>query len=348
MNRPNFLYNPTNCGPLTSDSVLTSTFAATQALSSPFQVTGCGALGFTPSFTASTNANATKAGGASLQVNVSQPSRQANIRSVVTALPLQLPSRLTTLQQACPEATYAANPFSCPAGSNVGRATATTPVLPGTLRGPAYLVSHGGAAFPDLDLLLEGSGVRVILVGNTNIKNGITTSTFASLPDVPVSSFSLNLPMGPHSALAAYGNLCAQPLVMPTTITAQNGARVTQNTEIAVSGCAGSGARSCIKVLRRKMSGHTLKLTLRVCAAGRATASGKYLRSASRKLRKASTTTLKLRLTSAGVRVLHRHRPLKIRVRITFAPSRRGERRSTATTSIAFKRCVNARAASLA
>ena len=49
--------------------------------------------------------------------------------------------------------------------------------------------SHtAAAAFPDLDLVLEGNGVRVILVGNTDIKNGITTTTFASTPDVPVTS----------------------------------------------------------------------------------------------------------------------------------------------------------------
>jgi hypothetical protein len=338
VNRPNFLYNPTNCGPLATDSVLTSTALATQSLSSPFAVTGCGALAFTPSFKASSSAHPSRANGESLQVNVTQPAHQANIRSVVTQLPVQLPSRLTTLQQACPEATYASNPFSCPVGSNVGTATATTPVLPGTLSGPAYLVSHGGAAFPDLDLLLEGSGVRVILVGNTDIKRGITISSFATLPDVPVSSFSLNLPMGPHSALAAYGNLCAQPLVMPTTITAQSGAQIKQNTKITVAGCAGSAGASCIKVLRRKVASHTLRLTLRVCAAGRVKASGKYLKGASRKLRKASTVTLKLPLTSGGVRALHRHRPLKIRVRITFVPKRRGERRASATTAVTFKR----------
>jgi hypothetical protein len=338
VNKPSFLYNPTNCGPLATDGVLTSTLGATQALSSPFQVSGCGALAFTPTFKASSNANATRSAGASLKVTVTQPPHQANIRSVVTSLPLQLPSRLTTLQQACPEATYAANPFSCPAGSNVGTATATTPVLPGTLSGPAYLVSHGGAAFPDLDVLLEGSGVRVILVGNTNIKGGITTSTFATLPDVPVSSFSLDLPTGPHSVLAAYGNLCAKPLVMPTTITAQSGAQIKQNTKIAVAGCAGYAASRCIKVLRSKVSSHTLKLTVRVCGAGRVKAGGKYLRGASRKLRRASTTTLKLPLSRAGLRALQRHRPLRIRVRIAFVPKRRGQARASASAAVAFKR----------
>lgn len=343
VNRPNFLYNPTSCATLATESALSGftlpagPVTGTQNLSSPFQLGNCGALHFTPSFTASTSANATKANGASLKVNVSQPPHQANIRSVVTALPLQLPSRLTTLQQACPEATYAADPFSCPAGSNVGTATAITPLLSVPLIGPAYLVSHGGAAFPDLDLLLEGSGVRVILVGNTNIKKGITTSTFASLPDVPVSSFSLNLPTGPHSALAAFGNLCAQPLVMPTTIAAQNGAQIKQNTRISVAGCANFASKGCINVLRRKLSRRTLKLTVRVCAAGRLSAAGKYLKGAKRKLRRASTTTLKLALTHAGLRALHGHHRLRIRVRITLVPSRRGQHRSTATTSISFK-----------
>src|SRR5262249_62197701 len=95
-------------------------------------------------------------------------------------LPVQLPSRLTTLQKACPEAVFAASPFSCPSGSFVGGARANTPVLPSKLKGPAILVSHAAAAFPDLDLVLEGDGVRTILVGNTKLKKDITTTKFPS------------------------------------------------------------------------------------------------------------------------------------------------------------------------
>jgi hypothetical protein len=269
VDRPSFLFNPTNCGPLASETTLTSTLGATQNVSSPFAVGDCGALAFKPSFQVSTAANTSKAGGASLRVLLTQPAHEANMKSVSVRLPKQLPSRLTTLQKACPEATFAANPVDCrPLGAEVGNATVTTPVLPGALTGSVYLVSHGGAAFPDLDLVLEGDGVRVILTGNTNIKGGITSSTFAAIPDVPVSSFVLSLPVGPHSALSANGSLCkptqtiserklitrrvrhrlvhihktitrqvAAALSMPTTITGQNGAVMTQNTRIAVSGC---------------------------------------------------------------------------------------------------------------
>ena len=133
--------------------------------------------------------------------------KDANIRSVKVNLPKQLPSRLTTLQKACPEATFNADPASCPAGSRVGTAKAVTPVLPVSLNGPAYFVSHGGAKFPELIVVLQGDGVTVDLHGETFIsKAGITSSTYRQVPDVPVTTFELKLPQG-QSALAANGNL---------------------------------------------------------------------------------------------------------------------------------------------
>ncbi len=326
--RPNFLFNPTNCGPLATDSLLTSTFETTESASSPFAATNCGALAFKPSFKASTAAKTTKLGGASLQVNLSEPAHQANIKSVFAQLPVQLPARLTTLQQACPEVTFKQNPRICPIGSLVGGATVTTPVLPGKLSGPAYLVSHGGLAFPDLDLILEGDGVRVVLIGNTNIKKGITSSTFASIPDVPVSSFALNLPIGPHSALAANGNLCTGRLAMPTTIVAQNGKQVKQSTTISVSGCP-------VRIVRHKVVGNTVYLTVQTYAPGRLSGKGNHLAGVSRSLKKAQKTmTLKVPLSRAGRR--HK-RPLKVRVRVGFVPKSKGEPSSIAYVTVRFK-----------
>src|SRR6201999_1225999 len=168
----------------------------------------------------------------------------ANIKAVKVDLPKQLPSRLTTLQKACLAATFEANPASCPSASNVGTAVAHTPVLSVPLMGPAYLVSHGGEAFPDLEIVLQGEGITLVLDGNTQIKKGITSSTFKAVPDALVSSFELKLPAGKYSILganvpsAAHYSLCGQPLNMPTQITAQNGATVKQTTKIGVTGCA--------------------------------------------------------------------------------------------------------------
>jgi hypothetical protein len=98
-------------------------------------------------------------------------------------------------------------------------------------------VSHGNAAFPDVEFVLKGEGLTIILDGKTDIKKGITTSSFETLPDAPFTEFETVLPEGPHSALGANGNLCAKPLIMPTVITSQSGIVMNQQTRIKVSGC---------------------------------------------------------------------------------------------------------------
>ncbi len=238
VNRSNFVINPTSCAALNTETTLTSTFGTNQTLSTPFQATVCSALAFAPKLTASTNAKTSRANGAILVVKVAYPAGpQANIKSVLVTLPRLLKARTSTLNNACPEATFNLNPADCPPLSKVGTAKVATPVLPDKLSGTGIFVSHGGAAFPDLDLVLQGDGVTVILVGNTNISKGVTTSNYASIPDVPVSSFEVRLPTGKDSVLSAIGNLCKRPLIMPTTITAQNGKVIKQRTKVAVGSC---------------------------------------------------------------------------------------------------------------
>ncbi len=243
LDRPGFTFNPTNCTPTAVTGTVTSTQGATTSVSSRFQAGGCRELPFAPKFTVSTQAKTSKHNGASLLVKGAFPAGDANIHSVAVTLPKQLPARLTTIQQACTQAVFAANPAGCPAGSDIGTASASTPILSVPVTGPVYLVSHGGAAFPDIVAILQGAGVTIDLTGSIDIKHNITSSTFASVPDAPISTFTLSLPEGPHSGLAAVvptknkGNLCGQSLVMPFTITGQNGAVVKQNNKITVTGC---------------------------------------------------------------------------------------------------------------
>jgi hypothetical protein len=242
IDRPGFTFNPTNCSPLAITGSLTSDQGAVKDLSVPFQITNCAVLAFKPKLTAKTNGKTSRSKGASLSVKLTYPAGpyDANISKVKVDLPKQLPSRLTTLQQACPAKTFEANPAACPSASIVGHAKATTPVLPTSLEGPAYFVSHGGEEFPELIIVLQGYGTTVHLVGSTFIsKAGITSSTFKQVPDVPVGTFELTLPQGKYSALAANGNLCTtKKLAMPTSFIGQNGAVIKTSTPIVPTGCA--------------------------------------------------------------------------------------------------------------
>jgi hypothetical protein len=337
VNRQSFLLNPTNCATLASESTLTgfvpgASTTATQAVSTPFQASECSKLAFKPSLTANTGAKTSKANGARLEVMITQGAGQANIQKVITTLPKQLPSRLTTLHGACPAATFevANPPGACPSSSRVGTATATTPVLPGTLTGSVYLVSHASEAFPDVDVILTGDGVTTILVGHTNITKGITTTTFESLPDVPVSSFALKLPTGSNSVFAANGNLCTANLTMPTTIVAQNGAKVTQKTKISVTNCP-------VEVVKHRTSGSTAIMTVQTPAPGRVSGSGADLSFVSRNLSAAGKTTINVPLTRVGREVLGKFRQLRIKVRIGFVPKKGHGSSSKAFATVTFR-----------
>ncbi len=288
IDRPDFMFNPTNCAAQKITAIVSGSQDAKAEVASPFAAASCQSLAFKPSFTVTTSGRTSKTDGASLDAKVSYPSgsvgSEANIALVKVELPKQLPSRLTTLQKACTAQTFEANPANCPAASIVGIVKASTPLLPVGLSGPVYFVSHGGEAFPSLIVVLQGDGVRVDLTGATFIsKAGITSSTFKTVPDVPVSTFELYLPEGPYSALAANGNFCSltkttsvkrkltqrvkgrtvhktvttrsivpASLIMPTEMVAQNGAVLKQSTKIEVTGCTASSTKTKAKTKPKK------------------------------------------------------------------------------------------------
>jgi hypothetical protein len=244
VDRPGFTLTPSNCTPMTVTGEETSTQGQSAPMAARYQVGGCDRLPFKPKLSASAGGKASKTKGTGFTVSLSSAGLgQANIAKVQLQLPKALPSRLTTLQKACLAAVFEANPATCPEGSVIGNATIHTPLLDSQLSGPAYLVSHGNAAFPDVEFVLQGEGVELILDGKTDIKNGITYSRFESAPDAPFTTFQTVLPAGPHSILTANVpqkenySLCKTSLTMPTTIVSQSGVTIKQNTKIALTGC---------------------------------------------------------------------------------------------------------------
>jgi hypothetical protein len=321
VDRREFMFNPTNCEPKAIGANLTGApgkggeAPAAVHVSTPFTATNCGALPFKPKFTASSQAKTSKLNGASLTVKVIQPPGSANIRKVEVQLPIVLPSRLTTIQKACTEKQFETNPAGCPEGSNVGTARAITPLLSVPLAGPAYLVSHGGAAFPDLVFLLQGEGVHIELTGHTDIKKGITYSRFEAVPDAPVVSFETNLPEGPHSILAANGNLCAAPVLAPTKILAQNNAQFVQKTRIAITGCP--KAKPSVRILKARHKGNALLITVRTSKAGTVKISGRGLKTTVKRGVKAGRHQIRVRLKGAAGRAAAKHHA-KIKARATL------------------------------
>ncbi len=244
VDRPQFTFNPTNCSPMSITGTLTGGQGTSIPVSSPFQVTNCQGLPFAPKLTASAVGQGSKANGTNLDIKVTSAGiGQANIAKLAIQIPKALSSRLSTLQKACTERAFNTNPASCDPASVIGHAIVHTPVLKNPLIGPAYLVSHGGAEFPDLEFVLQGEGITIVVDAKTNIKNGITYSHLETVPDASFTSFETELPAGPDSVFTPNVpekedfSLCKTSLQLPVSITAQNGDTLQQTTNVAITGC---------------------------------------------------------------------------------------------------------------
>jgi hypothetical protein len=257
IDRPGFIFNPTDCEKLQITGSLGSTEGASSALNVPFQVTNCAALGFKPQLSVLTSGKPSRKNGTSLNIKLSYPKgaigQEAWFRSAKFDFPKQLPARLSTLQKACASTTFQANPAACPTESHAGTAIVHTPVLPGTLQGIVYFVSYGDAKFPEAVIVLQGDNVTVDLHAETfiNEKTGVTSATLRSIPGVPFESVEVNLAAGPYSEFAATGNPCDSALKMPVALTAQNGLAIHKTTQVAVSGCPKKSAKPKRKANRR-------------------------------------------------------------------------------------------------
>jgi hypothetical protein len=218
--RPNFTLNPTDC----TESAFTGSALSVLDVSAPladrFQVGGCPALAFKPSLALNLKGGTKRRGHPAITAVLKMPSGGANIASTEVALP---PSEILDnahIQSPCTRVEFAAG--GCPAGSVLGSARAITPLLDQPLEGPVYLMTGFGHTLPDLVADLHGQ-IHVAVDGKIDsTKAGGLRTTFAAVPDAPVSKFVLALKGHAKGLIQNSVDLCKSPQRATATFTGHN------------------------------------------------------------------------------------------------------------------------------
>jgi hypothetical protein len=242
VDRPGFTINPTSCAPKEIVANFVSSLGATSRQSTRYQATDCAQLGFSPKLKIrlTGKGQTTDGGHPGLKASLTQPRHQAGIKSVKVALPLSLaldPENAVSDTLCEFEEGQKVEP-NCPKSSIVGSAKATTPVLNKPLTGPVYFVKNVRIdkntgrrirTLPTLLLALRGE-VALNVRATSSVEKNKLVSTFATVPDAPVTRFDLTLKGGKKGILVVNGNACKRTKTATIALAAHNNKKQTTNT----------------------------------------------------------------------------------------------------------------------
>lgn len=250
LDRPDLTINPTNCEASAVRADVRGVEGGTATLSNNFQVANCGDLGFEPKLHLRLSGSTKRSGNPALTATLRPQQGDANLRSTQVVLPHSELLDQAHISAPCTRVQFAAE--QCPGSSQVGFAEARVPDLEQPLRGPVYLRSSSHT-LPDLVVDLRGQ-LRTILVGRNDAVHGRLRSTFASLPDVSVSTFTLKLFGGKKSLTENTENICRRPQKALLRLGGQNGKRVEENTRISIPPCKGKARKRHLRHRRVRRS----------------------------------------------------------------------------------------------
>jgi hypothetical protein len=239
LDRRNFALNPTNCEPFAVRANVAGDEGATASSSAHFQVANCADLGFGPRLALRMSGSTKRTGNGTLTATVSAGEGEANLKTAQVVLPGSQLVDNANIATPCTRVQFAAN--ACPASSRVGVAKALSPLLGGPLEGPVYMRSSSHP-LPDLVADLNGQ-FHIVVDGRVDQARRRIRTTFAGLPDVPVSSFTLTVFGGKHGILENGENLCANPQRARVGFEGQNGGTSRSNAKVSVAGCAKPNAK---------------------------------------------------------------------------------------------------------
>jgi hypothetical protein len=247
-----FMRMPTSCAEGSSVSRANSWEAPALFSQREFKMTptGCGALPFAPKAEGSIGAPGVTDVGEfpAVSTTLKFDPEQAALKRAEVILPLSLQPSLPGAQRACSR--EAANASNCPESSRVGTATIDSPLQPAPVKGPVYIAFNTPVALPGLMVILPPP-VGVRLDGMVEAGSFGTRNTFASNPDLPVRSFTLQFEGGRADALLTLvQDLCAErsDLTMSVKLVAHNGKQSEFEQELATPGC---DPRAKVSIRRR-------------------------------------------------------------------------------------------------
>jgi hypothetical protein len=254
VDRSNFVLNPTSCKPTSTASTVLGSgldfgsvaddqpFTAT----SRFQAADCASLGFKPKVTLSLKGGTKRGSNPALKSVLTYPTKgyYANIARAQVSLPHSEFLDQSHIKTICTRVQFAEGTVpgeKCPPGSIYGRAKAITPLLDEPLRGPVYLRSSKHP-LPDLVIALNSKKIDVDVVGRIDSVNGGIRATFESVPDAPVSKFTLEMQGGKKGLLINSTNICRNPNHAKAAFTGHNGKELTSRPMLKTQ-CGGKAAK---------------------------------------------------------------------------------------------------------
>ena len=253
IDRPGMLTSPTSCTAKTVASTMRSAGGAVAHPSDQFSLRGCVGLPFKPSFavTLTDPKELHKGGNPGMEITTRSRPGEANMHASKLLLPPQLGFTSANLSVICPR--RAAFEGKCPKGSQIGTGVSKTPILSAPLRGPLFVVQPRRAGSePDLWAHLQGEGFELNLRSESVLEHGQVLNSFADMPDVPLSRFTMKIDGGKNGLISLRRGLCAKgkaaKLKAPASFEGQNGA--VRRTRIPIS--APKSCHADQRLLRRR------------------------------------------------------------------------------------------------
>jgi hypothetical protein len=249
LDRPHFVFNPTNCDPFSIDAAVFGDEGGHVSLGSHFQVANCAELPYGPKLALTLTGGLRRRGHPAIHALLTAAPGEANSREITVTLPKGELLDNSHIGGVCTRVNFAAD--TCPSSSLVGNATVRTPILDRPLSGDVYLRSSSHE-LPDLALDLEGQ-LEIEAVGHIDSVDGRLRARFETVPDVPFSSIELDLAGGKKGLLQNSQSLCGATKKATVKMAGQNGNTINRLTKLKTS--CGSKSRHKRRLRRSKAVG---------------------------------------------------------------------------------------------